>query len=335
MKTRPLGSSGIQASVVAFGAWQAGGWMWGGNDEKDSIAAIQTALDEGMNFIDTAPIYGFGYSEELVGKAIKGRRDKAVVATKCGLRWDLPKGKLQFNSDDLCITPKQAKFAVHRYCGPESIQEEIERSLKRLRTDYIDLYQTHWQDTTTPFSETMQTLLDLKKQGKIRAIGVSNATVAQMEEYRALGPLDSDQEKYSMIDRVLENEQLPWCRKNNVAVLAYSPLARGLLTGKIGPDYTFNEGDHRKALARFKPDNLAKIAKLLQALKPIAEKHRASLGQLVIAWTIAQPGLTHALVGARNPAQVRENAAAAKIELTPEDFAQMDKVLAVHGVDID
>ena len=203
MRHRPLGQSGIEASVVAFGAWAVGGGFWGAADDEASVDAIHKALDAGINFIDTAPVYGLGHSEEIVGRAIKGRRDQVVVATKCGLVWHVQKGTFMFDETG---TP------IHRYLGPESIRYEVEQSLRRLQTDYIDLYQTHWQDATTPIEETMATLLQLKQEGKIRAIGVSNATTQQMDEYRAKGQLDSDQEKYSMLDRGLECRATPLLR---------------------------------------------------------------------------------------------------------------------------
>src|SRR5882724_5273624 len=192
MLYRPLGQSGIQASVIGLGTWAIGGWMWGGTDEAKAIRAIQVSLDAGITLIDTAPAYGLGLSETIVGKAVAGRRDKVVIATKCGLVWHVKRG-------DPFLDEKGK--AIHRYLGSESIRYEVEQSLKRLNTDYIDLYQTHWQDVTTPIEETMKTLLDLKKQGKIRAIGVSNCAVEQLEAYRKIGPLDSAQEKYSMLDR--------------------------------------------------------------------------------------------------------------------------------------
>ncbi len=185
MRYRPLGQSGIEASVVALGAWAIGGWYWGGTDETQSIDAIHAALDAGINFIDTAPAYGLGRSETIVGKAIAGRRDQVVIATKCGVVWHTQEGKPHI---------QQHNKQTYRYLGAESIRYEIEESLRRLQTDYIDLYQTHWQDPTTPIEETMEALLELKEQGKIRAIGVCNATADDMERYRKLGPLDSDQE---------------------------------------------------------------------------------------------------------------------------------------------
>lgn len=322
MRYRPLGESGISASVVGLGTWAIGGWAWGGTDESAGIDAIRTAIDNGMNLVDTAPAYGLGLSEELVGKAIEGRRDRVVLATKCGLVWHTDKGPFFF---------EEHGQRVHRYVGSESIRYEIEQSLMRLKTDYIDLYQTHWQDQTTPIEETMSTLLDLKAQGKIRAIGVSNAAATEIDEYRKLGPVDSDQELHSMLDRGMEAELLPYCREHGIAVLAYSPLALGLLTGKIGPDRTFGEGDQRNRHPRFSVENRRKIAAMLDEFKPTADRHGLTIAQLVIAWTIAQPGVTHALCGARSPEQATENIGAADAVLSSDEIAAMDDAIARHA----
>jgi methylglyoxal reductase len=319
MRYRPLGASGIDASVIGFGAWAIGGWMWGGANQTDAIRAIHTAMDLGVNLIDTAAVYGFGASEELVGKAIAGRRQRVIIATKCGLVWDGRGGQHFFDSEGK---------AIHRYLAGHSIRQEVEQSLQRLGIETIDLYQTHRQDPTTPIAETMDTLVSLKREGKIRAIGVSNATSADMEQYRALGALDTDQESYSMIDRRIEADQLPYCRRNGIAMLAYSPLSRGLLTGKIPPERTFAPGDHRAGYSLFSVENRARVAALLERCRPVTERHGITSGQLAIAWALAQPGLTHALVGARNPDQVAENVKAGEIELRPEDIAEIDAALA-------
>ena len=201
MLYRKLGSSGIEVSTVGLGAWAIGGWMWGGTEEGKSIAAIHAALDRGINLIDTAPAYGLGRSEEIVGQAIHGRRDRVVLATKCGLVWDREEGQFFFHSDDKGATPGPSKYKLFRNLRPDSIRAELERSLERLSTDYVDLYQTHWPDPTTPIAETVDVLLDLKGQGKIRAIGVSNANRQQLQAY---GRIDSDQERYSLLDRQIE-----------------------------------------------------------------------------------------------------------------------------------
>lgn len=318
MRYRALGPSGIEASVIAFGAWAVGGWWWGGADDSDSVAAIQRALDVGMNFIDTAPVYGMGHSEEIVGRAIKGRRDEVVLATKCGLVWNTEEGTHFFH---------QAGKSVRRYLGAESIRSEVEQSLQRLQTDYIDLYQTHWQDATTPIAETMGALLELKQEGKIRSIGVSNATIEQMDEYRLGGSLDADQEKYSMLDRKLDEVQLPYCERNNIAGLAYSPLAQGLLTGKMAPNRELSEGDLRAADPRFSVENRTRILAFLETIRPIANEHGATFGQLALAWAIARPGMTYALAGARNGGQVDENAGAADIDLSAAEMTSIEAAL--------
>jgi len=325
MRTRPLGESGIDASVIALGTWAMGGSMWGGADDAASVRAIHAALDLGMNFLDTAPIYGFGHSEQIVGKALKDRRDRAVIATKCGMVCNTRQGRPMFRSTAQGPS-EHGHIEVFVFNGPESIRREVEGSLARLQTDRIDLYQTHWQDDQpggTPYEDTMDTLLRLRQEGKIRAIGVCNSSPGIMDRYRSRGRLDSDQEKYSMLDRKIEAEQLPYCAKHSVAVLAYSPLALGLLTGRVGPDRQFRDGDMRRTHRRFTPEVRARIASLLQRFEPLTKAHRCSMGQLVLAWTLAQPGVTHALVGARDESQVLENAAAAKVVLPPTDIAAM------------
>ncbi|MFP4356615.1 MAG: aldo/keto reductase, partial [Phycisphaerae bacterium] len=319
MQRRALGQSNIQASVVGFGAWAIGGWLWGGQEQTDAIRAIHAAIDEGIDLIDTAPIYGFGASEQTVGKAISDRREKVVLATKCGLVWDTRKGEHFFNSTQETVT-QSGEICVQKYLGPESIGKEIEASLERLRTDHIDLYQTHWQESTTPIEDTMAELLRLKDQGKIRAIGVSNASPEQMDAYREVGPLDADQEKYSMLDRDLEDANMAYAADNGLAMLAYSPIAQGLLTGKMGPDRTFEEGDLRKDNDRFSVENRKRVQQLLDEFKPVAEAHDATMTQIVIAWTFHRRGCSHVLVGARNPNQAKENAAAGAIQLTDEQL---------------
>jgi len=331
MQYRPLGKSGIDASIVGLGTWAIGGWMWGGTSEKDAVAAIQAAIDDGMNLIDTAPAYGFGLSEQLVARAIRGRRDKVVLATKCGLVWHVEQGEHFFNSDEKAPNSAARQYKVYKCLKPETIRYEIDLSLKRLKTDRIDLYQTHWQDGTTPIADTMATLIALKKEGKIRAIGVSNATPAQMDAYRTGGQVDASQEQYSMLDRRQEETLLPYVKKQGLAFLAYSPLANGLLTGRIAPDRKFNEGDLRRGNPRFAPDNLKRVAALLEACQPIADRHNVSLGQLVIAWTVHQEGCTHALVGARDAKQAHENARAGDIKLSGAELREMQNALIRLG----
>lgn len=333
MHTRPLGQSGIEASVVAIGTWVMGGWMWGGADENDSIKAVHAALDAGISLLDTAPIYGFGHSEIVVGKAIKDRRDKVVLATKCGMVINAPGGRSVGRST--AAGPSEfGHLEIKIYNKPESIRQELELSLKRLQTDYIDLYQTHWQEEDTPIEDTMGELLRLKEEGKIRAIGACNATPEIMDRYRSVGPLDCDQEQYSMIHRKMEGgafqgddglpDQLGYCSEHNISMLAYSPLVLGLLTGKVGPDRVFAESDLRSKQKRFSKVNRQKIADLLGQFQPVADKHGCTMAQLVIAWTVSQPGLTHALVGARTPEQAIDNAGAGRVTLDDEDLSLMN-----------
>jgi len=319
MKFIKLGGADIEVSVVAFGAWAIGGLWWGGTDEKNSIEAIKASLENGINFIDTAPAYGKGLSEEYVAKAIKGRRDSVVIATKCGLRWDLNKGLYFFDYP--------SGEQVYRFLGKESIEYELDLSLKRLKTDYIDLYQIHWQDPTTPISETMEMLLRLKDKGKIRAIGVSNASFEQIKEYLKYGVLNTDQEKYSILSRQVEKEIQPFCLKNNITMLAYSPMGRGLLTGKISTDRIFKEGDSRLSDEIFSKDNISFINKLLEKhIKPIAEKYNATYGNIAVAWVVNKPNWV-ALVGARNREQAYENARAGDIMLDDEDIKNINEFI--------
>ncbi len=339
MLMRPLGQSGIQASAVALGTWVMGGWMWGGADEDGCVRAIHAALDAGVNLLDTAPIYGFGQSELVVGKALRELgprgRDRVVVATKCGMVTTPGPGKGRVMMRSTASGPSEyGHIEVSVYNGAQSIIAECELSLKRLGVTHVDLYQTHWQEETTPYEETMDALLSLKKQGKVRAIGVCNATPAIMDRYRSRGPLDSDQEKFSMLDRKLEAEQLPYCRRTNTAVLAYSPLALGLLTGKVKPETEFPLGDMRRTHKRFTKENLTKVNALLDRVGPIAAAKGCTLGQLVIAWTVRQPGVTHALVGARDEKQAKENAAAGSIELGGDELARMDAAVRDVGAGI-
>ena len=329
MLERPLGQSAINASVVGLGTWALGGWMWGGTDERAAIDTVHAALDAGITLIDTAPIYGLGLSETLVGRAIRDRRDKVVLATKCGMVANPLEGEYKFNTDARGPNPDGlVEIRIHNH--PDSIRHEVEASLRRLRTDYIDLYQTHWQESTTPIEDTMAALIDLKDQGKIRAIGVSNASVNDIRRYQSVGPVDTDQERYSMLDRNAERNNVAYCRQNEIAFIAYSPLAHGLLTGKIGSERSFREGDLRRGSERFSLENRQRIAHMLERIKPIAQKHDATLGQLATAWAVHQPGVSHALCGARRIAQAQENAGAGQIALDHQELRQIHDAIEAY-----
>ncbi|AML52646.1 aldo/keto reductase [Falsihalocynthiibacter arcticus] len=326
MLTRTIGKSGIEASAIGLGTWAIGGWAWGGTDEAKSIAAIQASIDEGVSLIDTAPAYGLGVAEDIVGKAIKTRRDKVVLATKCGLVWHTRKGNHFFDEDGA---------PVHRYLGKDAIIYEVEQSLTRLRTDYIDHYITHWQDPTTPIDETMEALELLKKQGKIRSIGASNTSLEDVKSYVAAGQLDGLQEEFSMVQRGVDKTLLPIAIENGVSVLSYSSLALGLLSGKITPDRQFEGDDLRIGNPRFSQDNRKKIKALMDEITPIAAQHDATLAQTVIAWTLQQPGITFSLCGARNVEQARENAKAGRLRLSAEDLKAINTAADQHLQNLD
>ena len=317
MQYRQLGNSDLEVPVVSFGAWAIGGWMWGGTDDREAIRALQTAIDAGMTCVDTAPVYGMGHSEIVVGKAINGRRDKVILATKCGLRWDCQEGEFFFDTRMNDGTPVK----VYRNLKPESIRWECEQSLLRLGVDYIDLYQCHWPDKTTPLEDTMDILLRLQKEGKIRWIGVSNFTPEMMDICLKQGVIVSNQPKYNALVRDIESDILPYCREHNIGVLAYSSIAQGLLTGKVTVDRIFPETDTRSRNALFSRENRRRVLEMLKQVKPIAESHNATLAQVFIAWTVAQPGITTALVGARNSEQVLENMKAGELFLSQEEIS--------------
>ena len=331
MEKRSLGLAALPVSPIAFGAWAIGGWMWGGSDKKDSLKAIHACLDHGITSLDTAPIYGFGHSEELIGEAIKGKRDRYEILTKCGMRWEGTKGEYFFTSNDNNGIQRE----IYTYSGRDSIIAECEDSLQRLGTDYIDLYQVHWPDSTTPIEEAMEAFRILMEQGKIRAAGVSNYSVEQMEQAKSVVELSSNQVPYSMVRRDIEEDVVPWCQDNNCGILAYSPLQRGLLTGKITPDYPFAPGDNRPETPHFKINNLIRINKFLDKIRPLAEEKGATLSQLVIAWTLCQPGITVALVGARTEQQVVQNAGALDVQLSADEVNMINQKLEKLNLDLE
>ncbi|KJS28739.1 MAG: aldo/keto reductase [Desulfatitalea sp. BRH_c12] len=302
MQQRKIGQTDITISAIIMGTWQAGKAMWTDIDDNETQRAMRAALDGGITTFDTAEVYGNGHSERIIAKALSNVRERVVLATKV--------------------------FSNHlKY---EQIIEACNRSLKNLNTDYIDLYQIHWPPGTfghpvVPMEEIMRAMVDLKTQGKIRAIGVSNFNRAQMEEASLYGPIETLQPPYSLFWRGVEGEAAPYCRERNMTLLAYSPMAQGLLTGKFGPDHKFAKGDHRSANRLLQPEHFARVQTALQQLQPIADKYSATLGQLALAWIIAQPNAC-AIAGARDSAQATQNAAAGDIVLSEQDLAAMDRI---------
>ncbi len=329
METRRLGKSDLELSAIVFGAWAIGGWMWGGTDEDEAVKAIETAIDIGMTSIDTASVYGFGLSEELVGKAIRGKRSRVQILTKFGMDWGKSRGTFYFSSKD----NSGKDIDIFKYASGEKVIRDCEASLRRLRTDYIDLFQIHWPDPKTPVSETMEALQKLIEQGKVRAAGVCNYPASLLEEAGKTITLASDQVPYSMVRREIESDIVPWCVKNNIGILAYSPLQRGLLTGKIKHGHRFNAGDSRPDTPYFKEPNLSEVLSFLGKIKPVAEGRNATLSQVVLNWTCQQPGITCALAGARNPVQVLENKGAADFMLSPEEINLINKHISDLKID--
>ncbi len=319
MKYRTLGNTDLELSVITFGAWAAGGWMWGGADRKQAVEAILASYDEGVTSIDTAPIYGQGTSEEIVGEAIKNlSRDKVQILTKFGMRWDLesPKGDFAMHSKD----NSGKDIDIYKYAGKASVIKECEDSLKRLGTDYIDLLQIHWPESTTPIEETFEAVAQLIQEGKVRFAGVCNYDVEQMKRAESVVKLASNQVPYSMVNRGIEDELIPYCIEHQKGILAYSPMQRGLLTGKIKLGQKFGQGDTREGSKFYSDDFITRTNQFLEELKPLAAEKNATLGQLVLRWTVEQPGITIALAGARNAEQSVQNAGTMKFDLSIDEL---------------
>lgn len=317
MKSRALGKHGPKASVVAFGAWAIGGWRWGGADAEASVRAVQASLDAGVNLIDTAAVYGFGLSEQIVGKAIEGRsRDDIIIATKCGLRWDIETPAFHAESEGK---------RIFRTLDEASIRWELEQSLARLGTDYIDLYQTHWPDPETELEAVVATLEKLRDEGLIRTWGLCNEQAERIAEAARLGGINTDQERYSLLDREQDSANLPVCEEFDIGFLCYSPIAQGLLTGKIDGRREFPEGDLRADNPRFAPAVRDAVQAVLAPVKSLARDRGVSTEQLVLAWTLSQPGVSHVLVGTRDEDQARRNAVAGELELDSEELAMIDQ----------
>ncbi|MEW7401081.1 aldo/keto reductase [Elizabethkingia anophelis] len=325
MEFRKLGNTDLELSAITYGAFAIGGNMWGGNEKKDSIASVRASIDSGVTTLDTAPFYGFGLSEEMIGEAIKGYdRSKIQLLTKFGLVWDgsnQGKGEFFFNAEEAGKT-----IPVYKYASKTSVIKEVEDSLKRLQTDYIDLLQIHWPDATTPISETMEALEILLQQGKIRAAGVSNYSVEQVAEARQSLNIASNQIGYSMLNRGVENDLVPYALENDLGIIVYSPMERGLLTGKYFKDGKLKDNDHRNGY--FQQFDLEKVKTFLETITPIAEDKNATLSQLVLRWTSLQPAITVVLAGARNAEQAAANAKAMDINLTAEELAFINTELS-------
>jgi aryl-alcohol dehydrogenase-like predicted oxidoreductase len=302
MQLRRLGKSDLKISPILMGTWQAGKEMWVGIDDAQTTSAIRAAFESGITTFDTAEAYGNGHSERVLGAAVSDFRDRAILATKV--------------------------FATH--LRAKQVFEACHRSLKNLETDVIDLYQIHWpagsfRTKAVPIEETMDALNQLKDEGKIRAIGVSNFSRRQLEEASQYGRIDSLQPPYSLFWRHIENDAMPYCVEHEITILAYSPMAQGLLTGKFAKDHKFEEGDHRARNRLFKPENFQRVHKALDRLRPLAEEKKISLGQLALAWVISHAGAC-AIAGARNSAQAAQNAAAADTILSDDDLAKLDVI---------
>lgn len=309
MDYRRLGKSELNVSVIGLGTWAIGGKFWGHTDEAAAIAAIQKAIDSGVNLIDTAPIYGEGHSEEIIGKAVKGRRHQVVIATKCGAR---------FKGPDLVndLTPK-------------SIRKEVEVSLKLLGTDVIDLYQCHFPDPNTPIEETMAEMAKMKAEGKIRAIGVSNFDAALLTKAQKVAQIASNQVQYSLLNRGIENELIPFCLEQDIGILAYGPMGGGILTGKYKQKPKFEGGDARSFFYNFYEEPLwSKVQALLKELEKIAARHGKPVSHVAVNWVRQQPGIASALVGARSPQQAEANAAAGDWQLSAEDLSGINKTIS-------
>jgi aryl-alcohol dehydrogenase-like predicted oxidoreductase len=314
METRQLGNSDLQITVLGIGAWAIGGSGWMGSmgpqNESDSVPAIHAALDHGINWIDTAALYGLGHSEEVVAAALKGRNPRPYVFTKCERVFD-DKGR------------------VGASLKAESIRKECEGSLRRLKTDVIDLYQIHWPEPDNDIEEGWTELARLKEQGKVRYIGVSNFSVAQMKRAQAIAPITSLQPPYSIVTREIEKEILPYTQANNIGVIVYSPMSAGLLTGSMTKERVanFTSEDWRRNLPNFKEPLLSRNLRLVEQLREIGERHGRRPGEVAIAWTLHHPAITGAIVGFRSPQQVNGIIGAAEFRLSQNEIDEIEEAL--------
>ncbi|HDZ68894.1 MAG TPA: aldo/keto reductase [Phycisphaerales bacterium] len=314
MQTRQLGHTGLKLTAVGLGTWAIGGpWQfgWGPQDDDQAIATILHALDEGINWIDTAPIYGLGHSEELLGKALKQTSEKPFIATKCGLLWDRQKQKVN------CLKS-------------QSIRRECCDSLKRIGVETIDLYQIHWPQPEEDVEQAWEEMAKLAQEGKVRYIGVSNFNIEQIKRIQKIGPVASLQPPYSMLHRQAANELLEYCAENNVGVIAYSPMQRGLLTGKFSQERLAGLAldDHRRRCSDFQEPQFSATLEFVEQLHSIAERNGKTLAQLAVSWVLRRSEITAAIVGARRPEQIAETAPAADWKLADEDIEEIERLLA-------
>jgi aryl-alcohol dehydrogenase-like predicted oxidoreductase len=314
MKTRKLGNSDLNLTIIGLGTWAQGGagWKfgWGPQDDQQSIAAIHQAIESGINWIDTAAVYGLGHAEEVLGKALKGMSERPIVATKCARSWN----------NDGNIVKIQTR---------ESIRQEVENSLRRLQLEVIDLYQVHWPEPEEQIQEGWEAMTELVKEGKVRYIGVSNYSVSQLEQISAVETPTSLQPPYSMIKPEFEKDLLPYCENHQIGVVCYSPMYKGLLTGKVTRERVaaFPDDDHRKNDPNFNEPLLSKHLHLVEQLTAIAGQLNITVAQLSIAWTLRWPGVTSAIVGARNPRQLEETVAAAEVVLSDEVLGEIQRIM--------
>ncbi len=312
MQTRQLGKSDLFITPIGFGSWAIGGsgyaFAWGAQDDNESVAAIQRAVDLGINWIDTAAVYGLGHSEEVVGKALKGRANRPYVFTKCERVWDA-QGKISGN------------------LKADSLRQQLEASLRRLQTDVIDLYQVHWPQPDEDIEEGWSALAKLQAEGKVRSIGVSNFSVEQMRRAQAIAPITSLQPPYSLLRREIEQEILPFCAEQQIGVIVYSPMASGLLTGKMTRERiaSLPDDDWRKHDTPFREPQLTRNLDVAQVLRDIGERHGRSAAEVAIAWTLRQPAVTGAIVGGRRPEQVEEIIGAADFRLSEEELDEIER----------
>ncbi|MFE8071175.1 aldo/keto reductase [Marinobacteraceae bacterium S3BR75-40.1] len=315
METEQLGESGLEVSRIGLGTWAIGGWMWGGTDEKESIAAIQAAVDKGITLVDTAPVYGFGRSEELVGRALAegNRRENVTLCTKVALEWDAEANK------------------VWRNASADRIEKEVEDSLKRLQTDYIDVYQIHWPDPRVPMDETARAMERLLNAGKIRAIGVSNFSAEQMNQFRQHATLHSLQPPYNILERQIESGILPYCRQHGIGTITYGGLCRGMLSGRMHEDRTFEGDDLRNVDPKFQGERFKQYLNAVEALKRLAEENYSkSVLALALRWLLDRPGVTTALWGARRPEQLDPVDEIEGWHIDEDAMKEIDRILDEH-----